>query len=176
MIETCCIPDPNVLTSLWDGLSSHLIASFWEVKKSDDKKSWVRAAEITVKAPLSESNMEMQLTWSSPFEGAGLEKGMPTVAAMLQSGSIQPYLDSVGAGSGKIADFANTFEGRTGITKMNSTQVFTGMPPVKIQVTAVFRAWRDSANEVEAPFDQLMKWALPKKLADEAAILNMAKS
>ena len=56
-----------------------------------------------------------------------------------------------GAVQQKSNDLLKQFEGRTGITKLNSTQVFTGMPPVKIQVTALLRAWRDSASEVEAP-------------------------
>lgn len=157
-----------VLTSEWGSLSKHLIASFHKVEKDGNGKWQASTDEIVVKAPLSESNMEVSLSWQSPFENAGADRGIPTISAMLQSGSLQPFLDS----GGKTSDFVSKFEGRTGITKMNSVQVFTGMPPVKIQVTAVFRAWSNPATEVEAPFTQLMEWALPQKLAPDGAILS----
>lgn len=157
-----------VLTSQWGGLSRRLIASFYRVEKDREGKWHPSSDEVEVRAPLSESNMEVALSWQSPFEDAGADRGIPTISAMLQSGSLQPFLD----GGGYTSTFVSKFEGRTGITKMNSVQVFTGMPPVKIQVTAVFRAWADPASEVEAPFSQLMAWALPQELAPDGAILS----
>ena len=74
----------------------------------------------------------------------------------------------------RLKGFLAQFEGRTGITKLNSTQVFNGMPPVKIQVTALFRAWRDSMKEVEAPFNKLMEWALPIELSKDGSVLARA--
>lgn len=65
-------------------------------------------------------------------------------------------------------DYLKQFEGRTGITKLNSTQVFSGMPPVKIQMTLLFRAWQDAYAEVEEPLNQLMAWALPQSLAKDS--------
>jgi len=160
------------LTSRWDGLSDHLIASFYEVERVTDqngKTYWAKTYVYgVVKAPLTEASMDTILGWQSPFEGAGADKGMPTIAAMLQSGALLPYVDS----NGKAGQAISNFEGRTGITKLNSTQVFTGMQPVKIQVTALFRAWRDPVEEVEAPFNQLMKWALPVKLAPDGAVMS----
>lgn len=158
------------------GLSKHLIASFYEVKRSKDGKSWdpVPGGPI-VKAPLTEASMEIVLSWNSPFEGAVADKGMPTISAMLQSGAIQPYLDLLGVNGG-TASTVQSFVGRTGITKLNSTQVFSGMPPVKIQASALFRAWSDPLTEVEAPFNQLMLWALPEELAPDGAILSMVKA
>lgn len=169
--------DKKNLSSKWDGLSPHLIASFYEVKKSDDGRSWTPVSDgVTVKAPLTESNMDVALSWQSPFENSGADNGIPAIAAMLQSGALQPYLKMAGIGDGKVGAFVKSFEGRTGITKLNSTQVFTGMPPVKIQVTALFRAWEKPDEEVEEPFSQLMAWALPKYLAPEGAILSLANA
>ena len=178
--------DTNALTSLWDGLSPHLIASFWEVKRDGSSKdgywSQVDGSPI-VRAPLSDANLEMLLNWQSPFENAGPETRAPTIFAMLQSGTLQPVIDALNPfksdkqTSGKFEAGAGTlkqFEGRTGITKLNSTQVFNGMPPVKITVTALFRAWRDSASEVEAPVNQLMQWALPVHLDENSTILSRA--
>jgi hypothetical protein len=71
----------------------------------------------------------------------------------------------------KANDFLKQFEGRTGITKLNSTQVFNGMPPVKITASVLFRAWRDAAIEVEVPFDKLMEWSLPIELSRDGSML-----
>lgn len=164
------------LSSEWMGLSRHLIAKFWRVVK-DDQGVWKPADDLVeVRAPLTDANMEIALSWHSPFEDAGPDKGMPTISAMLQSGQIQPYLNALGVGDGKIANTAKEFEGRTGITKLNSTQVFAGMPPVKIQVTALFRAWLDPAKEVEEPVNQLMAWALPEELSADGVIVSIVKA
>ncbi len=164
-------PDANSLSSLWDGLSPHLIASFYEVERGGtDRQTWLTVqGGPSVKAPLTEANLELLLNWQSPFENAGADKGMPSLSAMLQSGALQPYVSDGGNASKTLGKF----EGRTGITKLNSMQVFSGMPPVKIQISAVFRAWSDPKTEVEAPFEQLMKWALPKQLAQNGAIMSM---
>ncbi|PSJ15930.1 hypothetical protein, partial [Nitrosomonas supralitoralis] len=113
---------------------------------------------------------------------AGPESRAPTLLAMLQSGALQPVIDAVtsndspesgviGLAQQKSNDFIRQFEGRTGITKLNSIQVFNGMPPVKIQVTAIFRAWDDPMKEVEEPFNKLMEWALPVKLSPDGSVL-----
>ena len=170
--------DQNTLSSLWDGLSPHLLATFYEVKKQGNE--WIRTANCDpkiVKAPLTEASMEIALNWQSPFEQAGPESKAPALMAMLQSGSLQPFVNmlfdkkSDSEAKQKSNDFLSQFEGRTGITKLNSTQVFTGMPPVKIQVTALFRAWRRSLDEVEVPFDKLMEWGLPIQLSADGSIL-----
>lgn len=169
----------TVLSSLWDGLSDHLIATFYAVE-SGEGASWSRTpGEPTVQAPLTEATIDVQLQWQSPFENSGAEAGVPTLAAMLQSGAFQPVIDAtIGAvmpdTSSNLKSQLAAFEGRTGITKLNSTQVFNGMPPVRITCTALFRAWRDGRTEVDAPVDQLMRWALPTALSPDGSILARA--
>lgn len=160
-----------ILSSLWDGLSPHLLASFWAVGRfSSESSVWTKIENSPiVKAPLIESNLEMAMGWQSPFEQAGAEKGMPAISAMLQSGAIQPWV----SGNGKASEIFRKFEGRTGITKLNSTQVFSGMQPVQLQVTALFRAWRNAAKEVEAPVNQLVEWSLPQELALDGPIMAL---
>lgn len=188
----------TTLSSEWmegqGGLSPHLIASFYEVAKIGDGKDarWDRingergTDPVTVKAPLTEATMEMVLNWQSPFESAGPETKAPALFAMLQAGAIQPFVDAINPWSknkqvgvdkealSKSDAFLKQFEGRTGITKLNSTQVFNGMPPVKITVTVLFRAWSDPVSEVEKPFDKLMEWALPVYLETDSTILTRA--
>lgn len=166
----------TILKSLWDGLNDHLIAKFYEV---DRKMKPI--GDVEVWAPLTEANFEIVLNWNSPFENAGAESKAPMLLAMLQSGALQPLIDAAfgksskadaSEASKKSSEFMRQFEGRTGITKLNSTQVFTGMPPVKIPVVALFRAWRDPVQEVEAPLDQLMNWALPEVLSPDGTIVS----
>ena len=96
--------------------------------------------------------------------------------AMVQSGQIAPVLESLqeltGIKGGIDSSDLKNLEGRTGITKLNSTQIFSGMPPVKINITMIFKAFRDPIKEVEAPYDQLFEWSLPKELAKDGIFKN----
>jgi hypothetical protein len=177
------MPTNSVLSSEWSGLSKHLLATFYEVRKNDSGR-WVQDSQCdpqAVQAPLTEASMEIVLNWQSPFEQAGAESKAPALMSMLQSGALQPLVTMLGGqnDSEKAASaqqnsnkFLSQFEGRTGITKLNSTQVFTGMPPAKIQVTALFRAWKNPLAEVETPFEKLMAWALPVKLSPDGTFLE----
>jgi hypothetical protein len=168
--------EKTILTSLWDGLNEHLIARFYEV---DRKMNPIGNVEVW--APLTEANLEMTLSWNSPFENSGPESKAPVLLAMLNSGAFKPVIDAIFGNSKNVdaseiskksSEFVKQFEGRTGITKLNSTQVFTGMPPVSIPVTALFRAWRDPEKEVENPIDQLTNWALPEELSPDGTIVS----
>lgn len=161
---------PPLLTSCWDGLSPHLIARFWEVKRVGISSEW-RPVENgpTVLAPLMDANLEQIFGWQSPFEGAGMA---PTMQAMLQSGALNPMLNTVGAtGDNQFAAFSKSVEGRSSVTKLNSTQVFNSMQPLKITLVALFRAWKDAVVEVEAPVNQLVQWALPTALSDDGPMM-----
>lgn len=156
----------QVLSSEWIGLSPFLIAQFVAVIK-DENGIWKQdnKSEI-VAAPLTEASLEVSLNWQSPFEQSGAESKFPSFMALLQSGQLEQIAKSFMAELGSSEPSSNTkfleqFEGRTGITRLNSTQVFSGMPPIKITVSALFRAWKNPKLEVESPFDKLMEWSLP---------------
>lgn len=161
-----------VFSSLWDGLSPHVIASFWPVERSGASHVWKKIdGSPTIKSPLMEANIDIPLGWISPFENAGGDKAVPGISSMLQSGAIQPW-----ATSEKGAETLGKFEGRTGITKLNATQVFAGMQPLKITAVALFRAWRNPVSEVMVPVTQLIQWALPQELAPDGPILSLLKA
>lgn len=174
-------PAKPPMSSLWDGLSPHLLATFYEVDR--DGKRPKNTEDITVQCPIIDGNLDVALNWQSPFESSGVESKAPMLFAMLQSGALQPVVDAV-QGKGiissstqqKTSDTLKKFEGRTGITKLNSTQVFSGSAGAKIQCTVLFRAWRNSEIEVETPFNQLMAWALPVELAGQSTLLSRAIS
>lgn len=165
--------------SLWDGLNPHLVGQVRKLAKQGQKWSPDPSAPAVV-AALMETTMEIALNWQSPFENSGTESQAPALAAMLQTGSLQPLVAALTGGSteGIAANFrekANSqlseFEGRTGVTKLNSTQVFSGMPPIKINTTLLLRAWRDPVAEVERPLEYLMSWMLPQKLSPDGSVI-----
>ena len=92
------MPANSTLSSEWTGLSRHLLATFYEVRKTDQGK-WVQDDQCdpqTVQAPLTEASMEIALNWQSPFEQAGAESKAPALLSMLQSGALQPLVTMLG--------------------------------------------------------------------------------
>jgi hypothetical protein len=170
----------NDLVSDWDGLSPFLLASFYEV---DSNGAAIGDYGTTVKAPLTDAKLEMTANWQMPFEKMGDESNASLLFAKVQADTLKPLtaaavkalsdpknpLSQLSAADKKQSplNFSKQFEGRTGLTKLNSLQVFSGMLPLKITVTALFRAWSDARAEVQDPIRQLMAWGLPKKLADD---------
>lgn len=176
----------NSTTSNWDGLSPHLIASIFEVEPYEigqgDRKvrKWRKViGGRVVKAPFTEANLSLTPGWQSPFEGANSENVAPNLAAMLQSGQIQNVMDvftnklTSKDFEGKSHEYLRQFEGRTGLTKLNSVQTFSKMEPTDISGTLLFRAWNDGLQEVEIPLEQLMLWAVPVNLCDDSALVNL---
>lgn len=160
--------------SVWEGLNENLLATVFICDKDGAPKGG------SVSAPLLEANLDIALNWASPFEDTGLQSKMPTFFNMLQSGEAQGIVDATttkgSATNQKLSDTVASFVGKTGITKLNSLQTFSGMPPFKIQITMFFRAWRDAASEVEEPVAQLLAWALPEKLAKDGALVAGLKA
>lgn len=184
----------RILSSKWTGLNPALIAKFYPVKRLQTGSGWeqsrdtrvVSAADkfevddgFEVHCPITEANQEMTLNWQSPFENAGPESKAPALSAMLQSGALNATLqaisDLIGVKVSGMDEAMSSVVGRTGITKLNSTQVFNGMPPVKITLTMHFRALSDPVKEVQRPIQQIEEWAVPQHLAADGLIANAAK-
>ena len=175
-----------VLSSDWTGLSRHLIASFYPVRRviSGTTVRWERIpGSLEVQAPLTEAQAEITANWHSPFENQTADAKLSSLSSMLQVGGFEAILNSLSKlfGSDSFAssflasanDRLQTLEGRTAVTKLNSTQVFSGMPPIKVNVTAHFRALLDPLAEVQRPMDQLTKWSLPRKLSEQGLVGNL---
>lgn len=140
---------------------------------------------------LKEGSTDIQQNWQSPFENTGPETKAPALAGMLQSGSLVPVLnalqaispfkdgsiaDTLNAGSDKLKSIMRDLEGRTGITKLNSRQVFAGMPPMKVNFTLHFRALHDPLTEVEAPLTRLLEWVFPQELAEDGILSEVLQT
>lgn len=175
----------NTANKSFTGLNDTLIAKFFALKRSDDMQSWIRdESEPEVSCPLTQAGLELAATWQSPFEGAGIESKFPAIAQMAQAGMFSSILKAIGdKAKGSTKEAANKLEeqakklvGRSGVTKLNSTQVFSGMPPAKIQLTAFFKAFSDPQSEVEDPIEKLMSWSLPQRLAPDGVIAEAIRS
>lgn len=179
---------PAKLSSEWTGLSPHLLATIYPVNRQG-----LAADGPEVVAPVTELTVEGTANWSSPFENSGTESKAPSITAMLQSGTLSTYTqlasnlkgsgpisdflaDLVKKGANAVADFAKQAQGRSGMTKLNSTQIFSGAPPLRLPMTLHFRAYKSPIREVHAPVDQLWSWFLAGSLAPDSMIANAFKS
>lgn len=182
-------PNNPVLSSDWTGLSRHLIASFFPVRRIVEGTNvrWEREpGSVEVQAPLTDGQLEQTANWTSPFENQTADAKLSSLSSMLQTGGFDAILNSLQQLAGKdnglgqsiqsVSSQIKTLEGRTAVTKLNSTQVFSGMPPLRLNITAHFRALYDAVSEVEAPMDQLMQWALPKVLSSQGLVGNALDS
>lgn len=173
----------------WGNLSPHLIARLYPCDaKGAEIINPLGATEVL--APITESNFEVVLNWQSPFEQTGPESKAPALMAMVQTGQLATVANALQAlipGEGKagqllgdIAKSASTYaselEGRTGITKLNSWQVFSGMPPIKLSMVMHFRALSDPQTEVMEPYQRLLEWALPQELADDGILPELIRN
>lgn len=179
----------TILSSEWGKLNKHLLAKFFEVEKTGNKWGQKPGSPIVV-AAVTDMQIEGTQNWHSPFEQTDADSRYPATLAMLQSGAGQAatglaadVLEFFGFEKRTAVDVRNEsnqylrqFEGRTGMTKLNSTQVFTGMAPLKFTGQLLFRAWKDPVREVEDPFNQLWSWFLPEELSDDGSLAVRALS
>ncbi|SEJ22836.1 hypothetical protein SAMN04244572_03192 [Azotobacter beijerinckii] len=177
----------------WGHLSPHLIARIYPCNPDGKEKFETPGVSSAILAPITESNFEAVLNWQSPFEQTGPESKAPALMAMVQTGQLATVanaLQSMIPGEGRVSQmlsdaagsarkYAHDLENRTGITKLNSRQVFSGMPPIKLSMVMHFRALSDPQAEVMEPYQRLLEWALPQKLAEDGILpelMSAAKS
>lgn len=175
------------MNNSFTGLNSHLIASIYPMKRVGDGSDWARDdSERAFEAPLTQATLEMVSNWTSPFESSGVESKFPALAQMAQSGMFRDVLYALGSHippeNERAKEFVDGVEssarklvGRSGVTKLNSTQVWQGAAPIKITVTAFLRAFESPVAEVEEPLKRLQSWVVPRRLAPDGVIANVIK-
>lgn len=174
-------PDQALTTnglSQWGGLNPNLFATLSACDAEGAEVPVEQGDPPRIIAPATDVQFESTLNWQSPFENSGPESKAPTIMALIQTGQIatvanllQSVLPDGALGdlskdvAAKAERWAKSLEGRTGITKLNSRQVFSGMPPVRITLQLHLRAVSNPQEQVVAPYQQLLKWAWPQHLA-----------
>lgn len=178
----------NKASDSFTGLSPHLIGTIFPMKRVGDNTLWARDdSQQPFEAPLTQATMDTVINWISPFEGAGVEAKAGALAQMAQSGSFKGILQAVGGhipeGFVQTKEFVDDLTkaseglvGKSGVTKLNAMQIYGGSPPLKIQITAFLRAFKDPFKEVEAPLKQLHEWTLPRYLAPDSPAAEFIKS
>lgn len=187
----------RILTSQWGSLSPKLICRFAPVRRMKSGTGWEQSSGqnaltdsfvvddgVEVHCVISDGHSDLSANWSSPYEHAGLEG--KSISSMLQSGAATNFAqvlsgiglikDNFGDVGQKAVDFLHDIEGRTSITRLNSTQIYSGSGPLKLTLTAHFRALIDEVSEVQAPISQLRQWAVPQVLASDGLLANAVKS
>jgi hypothetical protein len=182
----------------WGKINPKLLANIYTVDKHGN-----RLGNYTVTCAITEGTFEVGSEYSSPFE-ANPDQRMPTLMGMIQSGEFVSAVGSVAANAASsdgsllssavaaaasgIISVANAagiqdlgsalqqLEGKTNLTKVNSTQIFVSTKPVEISVTLYFRAWRNAKTEVEEPISWLEQWGLPVSLSTTGTAQNVSKS
>lgn len=166
-------------------MSRHLIGNIY---CCDSKGVRDPDEPFTVTGAVTDDQIEISQTWTSPFEGMGPESKAPAIMAMIQSGSLVPVVAALQAvapdiGGGVLDSTGNTLkgavrelQGRTGITKLNSRQVYSGMPPVRVSFTLHFRALENALREVEQPYQQLLEWIFPQQLAEDGILSEVIQT
>lgn len=186
MASKFTLGDSVVLSSDWTGLNPHLVAAIYPV---NNKGLRFGVEMVEVQGALTACDLEQSLTWQSPFENSSPDTKAPALTAMLQSGAIANVLSDLRrSGSGNNIDqnslsdqsgaesTIREFQGRTGITQANSTQIFTGQPPAKITLTMLFRAFSDPQKEVEIPLQKLWSWAVAQELAADSIVSRVSNA
>ena len=162
----------NAATSNWGSIHPDLIAQFMQIDAKGEPTGVAFAALV------KDGNVEQSLEWRSPFEDMTLEHKSPNIGMFtkfMQTGLLGELTQALGGEQDenkgvwqKLSDFSDSHAGRSGITKLNSRQVYAGHAPLKLEMTLIFRAWQDPQSEVIAPFTALQQMAYPAKIADNA--------
>lgn len=142
---------------------------------------------------MTDGDLELSSQYSTPFENSNPEQKFPTLLGMIQSGQ---FVASLGAVAGNVigegyadkaleltgvnglargvGDKLESLQGRSNLTKVNSTQIFVSTQPVGISCTLFFRAWRDALSEVEEQVRRLEEWAVPELLSEKGILESIS--
>lgn len=183
--------------SRWGKINKNLLAQIYIVDKLGNKQG-----DYIVEAAITEGGLELASQYSSPFD-ANPDQRMPTLMGMVQSGeavsSLGNLANSALASNGFFGFAANALkkggeavgfntvlksvsnaiqsvEGKTNLTKVNSTLIFNSTQGVRLQITLHLRAWEDAEKEVEVPVSMLERWTLPAELSKDGILVNVGNS
>lgn len=180
------ITESTGVPSQWQGLSRHLIAELFVC----DAQGIADPDIPSIRGPITDASISHAQSWQNPFENAGAGQSLPALSAMIQTGQIGQFLNTFQAATGlgtsegsmtrdlndKLQQVAKNLENRTGLTRVNSRQVFVASQPVKVEFTMHFRACSDPAKEVMEPYRRLLEWVLPQELANDTVLQGMIKN
>lgn len=150
------------------------------IRRCDKEGALIESSDQVVAVAL-DGELHLEGQYSTPFENSNPEQRMPSLIGMLQSGDWVNTADSVMQGvfgvviGEDMKESMNALEGRSNLTKTNSTQIFVASAPVSIPMTLYFEAWESAKIEVENQIKLLSQWVLPEKLEKGSLIGSFAE-
>ncbi|VAX44406.1 Uncharacterised protein [Acinetobacter calcoaceticus] len=166
----------------YGSISKHKYAEFSLCDKDGNP-----IASPVIRALLTEGDKSIESQWQTPFENSNPELKMPMLMANLQTGQMLQVAGSLGENSpfkSALIDMASgplstaenalkSVEGRTNLTKVNTTQVFLSTSSVRLNLSVFFLAFSDAKSEVEDRIMQLEAWSLPVTLSSDSTLQNV---
>ena len=110
--------------------------------------------------------------------GSAANATNPEKAAGFAAAAARKLAEATGADvlGRAIGSAFESLQGKTNLTKINSTQVFVSTGSVRMSVTLFFMAFKDAKTEVEDQISLLQQWALPQSLSDTGLLENLSKN
>ncbi len=180
---------PVQSTARWGALSTKKIAY---ISLCDNRGSDISSSPV-VEAVMTDGDFTVESQYQTPFENSNPENRLPNLLGMAQSGEAAAALGRIaenqGGVTGAVTAVVNTLsdaaaraigsafeslEGKTNLTKINSTQVFVSTGSVRMSVTLFFMALKDAKTEVEDQISLLQQWALPQELSGTGLLENLS--
>lgn len=166
----------------YGSISKHKYAEFSLCDKDGNP-----VASPIIRALLTDGDKSIESQWQTPFENSNPELKMPMLMANLQTGQMlqaaatlgenSPFISALSdMASGPLATAENALksvEGRTNLTKVNTTQVFLSTSSVRLNLSIFFLAFSDARTEVEDKIMQLEAWSVPVSLSSESTLQNV---
>lgn len=166
----------------YGSISKHKYAEFSLCDKDGNP-----VASPVIRALLTDGDKSIESQWQTPFENSNPELKMPMLMANLQTGQMlqaaatlgenSPFMSALSdMASGPLATAENALksvEGRTNLTKVNTTQVFLSTSSVRLNLSIFFLALSDARSEVEDKIMQLEAWSLPVSLSSDSTLQNV---
>ena len=188
--DTTTQPEDFSADPFWGYVSKHKFAEFnlcIKTKDENDQDKYVTdTSQPTIRAFLTDGDINFESQWQTPFENSNPELKMPMLMAGLQTGQTVASIGAVGGALfGKaaegiasamqpIADFAKKVEGKTNLNKVNTTQVFLSTASVHLNLNVFFIALNDAQIEVENKIMHLQSWAVPAHLSQGTLLTDIS--
>ncbi len=139
-----------------------------------------------VRCLVEDLEMTVESQYSTPFQESDPQSKLPTLHAMISSGTMVDMAglmgfgtdaevdDSIDASSSRLLKQIESMTDKTSFSKINSMQIYGSSGSIRISGTIMLVAW-DDATQVEHALRLLQAWASPTYLSTKTAMVGMAQ-
>ena len=189
--ETTKQPEDFSADPFWGYVSKHKFVEFNLCNvirdgSTNEPRVEVDISKPTIRAFLTDGDINLESQWQTPFENSNPELKMPMLMAGLQTGQTiasggvlseavlgKDISRGVAKAMQSAAKFLKGVEGKTNLNKVNTTQVFLSTSSVHLNLNVFFIALNDALKEVEQKIMRLQSWALPVHLSQGTVLTDL---